>query len=99
MDASATTPPWTLRNVWATGHAGIVRALLWDEQNNTLLTGGEDGKINVWGGSSSSSTTTAAADDAMDVNGDLPAGRRRRREWDEEEKEGGSGRGGRAVGG
>ncbi|KAJ7283404.1 hypothetical protein C8J57DRAFT_734371 [Mycena rebaudengoi] len=90
MDAGATAPPWMLHNVWATGHAGIVRALLWDEQNNTLLTGGEDGKINVWGGSSSSSTATAPADDAMDVDGDLPAGRRWR-EWDDDnnEQEGG----------
>ncbi|KAJ7283411.1 WD40-repeat-containing domain protein [Mycena rebaudengoi] len=86
MDAGATAPPWTLRNVWATGHAGIVRALLWDEQNNTLLTGGEDGKINVWAGSSSSSSATAPADDAMDVDGDLPAGRRRR-EWDDDNEQ------------
>ncbi|KAJ7283407.1 hypothetical protein C8J57DRAFT_1498469 [Mycena rebaudengoi] len=55
-------------------------------QNNTLLMGDEDGKINVWVGSSSSSATTAPADDAMDVDGDLPAGRRRR-EWDEEQEE------------
>lgn len=67
-NANITVPgaPWYLQNVWANGHVGIVRSLLFDEevcdfqalnlvkfnvpgpQNQVLVTGGEDSKINVW---------------------------------------------------
>ncbi|KAI0824673.1 WD40 repeat-like protein [Trametes gibbosa] len=40
--------PWLLQRTWTTGHVGVVRAALWDERNNILLTGGEDSKLNVW---------------------------------------------------
>ncbi|KAI0356523.1 WD40 repeat-like protein [Trametes cingulata] len=40
--------PWLLHRTWAGGHVGVVRAALWDERNNVLLTGGEDSKLNVW---------------------------------------------------
>ncbi|KAI0770747.1 WD40 repeat-like protein [Irpex lacteus] len=45
---SDTTTPWTMERLWKLGHAGVVRSVLWDEQNNILLTGGEDAKLNVW---------------------------------------------------
>jgi len=40
--------PWYLHNLWTNGHAGVVRSLLWDEENNVLVTGGEDNNIHVW---------------------------------------------------
>ncbi|KAI0676978.1 WD40-repeat-containing domain protein [Trametes maxima] len=40
--------PWLLHHTWCSGHVGVVRAVLWDERNNVLLTGGEDSKLNVW---------------------------------------------------
>ncbi|KAM5534876.1 hypothetical protein V8D89_011431 [Ganoderma adspersum] len=40
--------PWVLQRTWTTGHVGVVRAVLWDEWNNLLLTGGEDSKLHVW---------------------------------------------------
>ncbi|KAE9408024.1 WD40 repeat-like protein [Gymnopus androsaceus JB14] len=36
---------WSLHQLWSTGHEGIVRSLLWDEQGQVLISGGEDGKI------------------------------------------------------
>ncbi|KAI9001307.1 WD40-repeat-containing domain protein [Trametes punicea] len=45
---SELSAPWILHQTWTTGHVGIVRAALWDERNNVLLTGGEDSKLNVW---------------------------------------------------
>ncbi|KAG7096614.1 hypothetical protein E1B28_004031 [Marasmius oreades] len=41
---------WTLQNLWTHGHKEIVRSVLWDEKNGALLTGGEDGKLNLWSG-------------------------------------------------
>ncbi|KAK1235680.1 hypothetical protein PQX77_001051 [Marasmius sp. AFHP31] len=41
---------WTLEKLWTHGHEGIVRSLLWDDENNILVTGGEDAKLNVWSG-------------------------------------------------
>ncbi|KAJ7162612.1 WD40-repeat-containing domain protein [Mycena crocata] len=67
--------PWSLRNAWTNGHAGIVRSLLLDEQNQLLVTGGEDGKINVW-------TCPAADDCAMDV--DSSSSRKRDMDWEDE---------------
>ncbi|KAK2462339.1 hypothetical protein APHAL10511_005645 [Amanita phalloides] len=60
-DASAS---WLIHNQWSKGHVGIVRALLWDEEHNTLVTGGEDAKINIWSGPGDS-----AADSDADANG------------------------------
>jgi hypothetical protein len=48
-----------------TGHVGIVRSLLYDEEENVLVTGGEDGKLNVW------SWPSSFVDENMDV--DVPA--------------------------
>ncbi|KAF9468780.1 WD40-repeat-containing domain protein [Collybia nuda] len=49
-NANITAPdaPWYLHNLWTNGHVGIVRSLLFDEENRVLVTGGEDSKINVW---------------------------------------------------
>ncbi|KAJ8094499.1 hypothetical protein AAF712_013834 [Marasmius tenuissimus] len=41
---------WTLEKVWSHGHEGVVRSLLWDGEQNILVTGGEDAKLNVWSG-------------------------------------------------
>ncbi|KAF9563335.1 WD40 repeat-like protein [Agrocybe pediades] len=48
MNLSVPDAPWCLHKIWSHGHTGIVRGLLWDEPNETLVTGGEDGKLNVW---------------------------------------------------
>jgi len=40
--------PWTINSVWAGGHAGVVRSVLWDENHEVLVTGGEDSKIITW---------------------------------------------------
>ncbi|KAF9268282.1 WD40 repeat-like protein [Marasmius fiardii PR-910] len=39
---------WSLQNTWTHGHKEVVRSVLWDEKNNILLTGGEDGRLNLW---------------------------------------------------
>jgi len=57
--------PWYLHNIWSTGHVGVVRSLLWDHENNVLVTGGEDAKINVW---PSLSPEYQPDDDSMDVD-------------------------------
>ncbi|PPQ83949.1 hypothetical protein CVT26_011644 [Gymnopilus dilepis] len=48
MNISVPDAPWCLHKLWTHGHSGIVRSLLWDEENQVLVTGGEDGKINLW---------------------------------------------------
>ena len=56
--------PWAINSVWAGGHTGVVRSVLWDEnvrsfdtasfrihrpcQHEVLVTGGEDSKIITW---------------------------------------------------
>jgi hypothetical protein len=56
--------PWTINSVWAGGHTGVVRSVLWDEnvsflgvtsfnayrphQHEVIVTGGEDSKIITW---------------------------------------------------
>lgn len=40
--------PWTIHTVWAGGHVGIVRSILWDENHDVLVTGGEDSKVLTW---------------------------------------------------
>ncbi|KAF5389550.1 hypothetical protein D9757_004160 [Collybiopsis confluens] len=66
---------WILHKLWLTGHEGVVRSSLWDDQDQVLVTGGEDGKIHIWpefahqtglGGRG-----LVVEDDAMDV--DLPS--------------------------
>ncbi|KAF5388252.1 hypothetical protein D9615_000022 [Tricholomella constricta] len=66
-NANLTVPetPWYLHNIWSTGHVGVVRSLLWDHDNNVLVTGGEDAKLNVWPGLSPESDPV---DDSMDVD-------------------------------
>ncbi|KAJ6538940.1 WD40-repeat-containing domain protein [Mycena capillaripes] len=73
--------PWSLCNTWTNGHASIVRSLLWDEQNQLLVTGGEDGKINVW--TCPTSTAPQREDSAMEV--DSPSSSRKRdMDWEDE---------------
>ncbi|KAG5645772.1 hypothetical protein DXG03_005309 [Asterophora parasitica] len=80
-NANLTVPdaPWYLHNIWSTGHVGVVRSLLWDHQNNVLVTGGEDAKLNVWPG-----LTPDADDDSMAV--DDSNVRKRALERDEEQE-------------
>ncbi|GJE84958.1 WD40 repeat-like protein [Phanerochaete sordida] len=80
-DASA---PWTLERQWTNAHVGVVRSVLWDEQNNILITGGEDSRINVWsapplssGEPQSPSGKRESGGDAMDVDEDSQRKRRR----------------------
>ncbi|OCH95967.1 WD40 repeat-like protein [Obba rivulosa] len=78
--------PWTLSQIWSRGHAGVVRSLLWDEQNNVLITGGEDSKINAWSGptlgAQSASNELGSKrdndDQVMDVDEEMPIRKRRR---------------------
>lgn len=49
-----------------TGHVGVVRSLLYDEEENVLVTGGEDGKLNVWPWPSS--FVSHGGDENMDVD-------------------------------
>jgi len=47
MDSSA-PPYWRLNRVFSGSHSDIVRCVLWDEQAQVMVSGGEDSKINVW---------------------------------------------------
>lgn len=47
-DLSQPTAPWTIHSIWAGGHVGIVRSILWDEDHSVLVTGGEDSKVLTW---------------------------------------------------
>ncbi|KAJ7667620.1 hypothetical protein DFH06DRAFT_1183066 [Mycena polygramma] len=79
---AAPAAPWSLRNTWTTGHTGIVRSLLWDDQNGVMVTGGEDGKINVW-----SCPPPQSEDSTMDV--DSSSSRKRDKpdmDWEDEHR-------------
>ncbi|CCM03383.1 uncharacterized protein FIBRA_05513 [Fibroporia radiculosa] len=71
---------WVLSHTWTTGHTEIVRSVLWDEENNVLLTGGEDSKINAWSAPAFDlSDRNKREIDAMDVDKlDSPARKRPR---------------------
>ncbi|KZT72690.1 WD40 repeat-like protein [Daedalea quercina L-15889] len=80
--------PWLLSHTWQQGHVGVVRSMLWDEENNILLTGGEDSKLNAWSGPSASlfslgdelsSPSSVEHDDFMDVDDSADAPTRKRR--------------------
>ncbi|TFK56234.1 WD40 repeat-like protein [Heliocybe sulcata] len=75
-DLTSSVAPWRVDAVWSTGHVGVVRAHLWDERNNVLLTGGEDSKLNLWPGPPAE---VRNEDDAMNV--DSPP---RKRDYDVE---------------
>ncbi|KAG6896871.1 hypothetical protein C0992_005562 [Termitomyces sp. T32_za158] len=62
---SVSDAPWYLHKTWSQGHVGIIRSLLWEHENNVLVTGGEDAKINVW---PSLSLEAQLDDRAMDVD-------------------------------
>ncbi|KIM67672.1 hypothetical protein SCLCIDRAFT_1209773 [Scleroderma citrinum Foug A] len=49
-DLTRPDAPWAIQSIWTGGHTGIVRSILWDEDNNVLVTGGEDSKILTWRG-------------------------------------------------
>lgn len=99
-DASA---PWTLEQTWTNAHVGVVRSALWDEevrsnirclesvlnedQNNILITGGEDSRINVWSApsvvsGSESPSARRESDNGMDVDEDPTHSHRKRRRAD-----------------
>ncbi|OJT13353.1 WD repeat-containing protein 89 [Trametes pubescens] len=77
--------PWILQRTWTTGHMGIVRAAMWDESNNILLTGGEDAKLNAWVAqqpgviSSPGKPKRGSEIDSMDVDEDVDVSARKRR--------------------
>ncbi|KAF8351007.1 WD40 repeat-like protein [Amanita rubescens] len=74
---------WAIHKQWSNGHVGIVRALLWDNEHNVLVTGGEDTKINVWSG-------LGALDDGV-MDADItysPRSMKRDMDWEAEEQEG-----------
>ncbi|KAJ6627429.1 WD40-repeat-containing domain protein [Mycena sp. CBHHK59/15] len=74
--------PWSLRNVWTNGHVGVVRSLLWDDEKEVLVTGGEDSKLNLW---ACPASTSESDDSAMDV--DSSPSRKRDMDWENEEDE------------
>ncbi|KAJ4495767.1 WD40-repeat-containing domain protein [Lentinula edodes] len=82
---------WSLHKLWSTGHEGVVRSLLWDEKDQVLVTGGEDGKICVWPGLSQGGLggrgVVVEDESAMDVDSDLSNKRSRSRDmdWDAED--------------
>ncbi|KAF9040683.1 WD40-repeat-containing domain protein [Panaeolus papilionaceus] len=45
---STSESPWYLHRLWTQGHSGVVRSLLWDEQNQKIVSGGEDGTLKTW---------------------------------------------------
>ncbi|KAL1946579.1 hypothetical protein VTO73DRAFT_14683 [Trametes versicolor] len=77
--------PWILQRTWTTGHMGIVRAAMWDESNNILLTGGEDAKLNAWVAQQPDAVTSPGKPkrgsevDSMDVDEDVDVSARKRR--------------------
>ncbi|KAI9066366.1 WD40 repeat-like protein [Trametes sanguinea] len=77
--------PWLLHKTWTTGHVGIVRAALWDERNNVLLTGGEDSKLNAWVAEQPEPVTSPGkvkrgnTADPMDVDEDADISARKKR--------------------
>ncbi|KAG6336327.1 hypothetical protein ID866_2752 [Astraeus odoratus] len=68
--------PWMIHSIWAGGHAGIVRSTLWDEENNVLLTGGEDSKVLAWRGPELSTSGAYENRDGMHIDS-------LKREWDD----------------
>ncbi|KAF8624582.1 hypothetical protein AX15_005804 [Amanita polypyramis BW_CC] len=82
-DLTSANAPWVIHKRWSNGHVGIVRALLWDEEHDVLITGGEDAKINVW------SELEEVDRNTMDTDMVYPSGSRKRSMyWDAEEQEG-----------
>ncbi|TBU39158.1 WD40 repeat-like protein [Dichomitus squalens] len=78
--------PWVLQRTWMTGHIGVVRAALWDERNNVLLTGGEDSKLHVWNAPAATPEIISLGKskrvndvDPMDVDEDGDSNRKKRR--------------------
>ncbi|KJA14648.1 hypothetical protein HYPSUDRAFT_48952 [Hypholoma sublateritium FD-334 SS-4] len=82
---SARDAPWCIHKTWTHGHSGVVRDVLWDEIHQTLVTGGEDGKINVW---PILPITDAPRDEdeAMDVDAAPPKHRKRESSPDAERR-------------
>lgn len=80
--------PWLLTDTWTSGHSEIVRAVLWDESNNVLISGGEDSRLSAWSIRPRASTQQRdmqasykrESEDAMDVdtNGSTPLRKRMR---------------------
>ncbi|KAF6762413.1 WD40-repeat-containing domain protein, partial [Ephemerocybe angulata] len=46
--ADAGVAPWCLHTSWTHQHVGVVRALLCDEKNGVVVSGGEDARLHVW---------------------------------------------------
>ncbi|PIL36869.1 hypothetical protein GSI_00559 [Ganoderma sinense ZZ0214-1] len=78
--------PWVLQRTWTTGHVGVVRAVLWDERNSLLLTGGEDSELHVWNAPSLTPEVTSPGKskrandvDPMDIDEEGDSVRKKRR--------------------
>ncbi|CAA7270746.1 unnamed protein product [Cyclocybe aegerita] len=93
VNPSVQDAPWCLHKLWTHGHVGVVRSLLWDEerqglkeeQHQTLITGGEDGKLNAWPidpvmPEDNGQDEEAQGDTSMDV--DMASPKQKRRELD-----------------
>ncbi|THH33633.1 hypothetical protein EUX98_g496 [Antrodiella citrinella] len=79
--------PWALHRMWTTGHAGVVRSLLWDESHNLIITGGEDSRINIWSCPSPNTPSDQngkrdGSSDAMDVDDSVASPSRKRHRED-----------------
>ncbi|KAF8189687.1 WD40-repeat-containing domain protein [Pholiota molesta] len=95
MNTSVPDAPWCLYKVWTHGHSGVVRDVLWDESNQTLVTGGEDGKIALWPITPMADSMDEDGDDddeddddAMDVDVASPKLRKRNSDPTDEERNG-----------
>ncbi|KAF8164828.1 WD40-repeat-containing domain protein [Crassisporium funariophilum] len=92
MNTSVPDAPWCLHKLWTHGHAGVVRSLLWDEENRTIVTGGEDTKINAWPILPMELEVNEDEDEDVDSEGDMdvdmasPKGRKRELDRDSEQK-------------
>ncbi|KAL0572763.1 hypothetical protein V5O48_009195 [Marasmius crinis-equi] len=72
-----TTPwTWSLETLWTHGHEGVVRSVLWDDENRVLVTGGEDAKLTVWPGPSN-------RNEDVDMETLNPGGSGRKREYED----------------
>ena len=39
---------WELCRSWVGGHTGVVRSVMWDSENEILISGGEDSQLRIW---------------------------------------------------